>query len=648
MSVQVAILTSILMKVKKNGAFFLYIPIADQLKTLLEKHGMSDFFYEDKSHEDNYLDIHQGIKYKEMFQNKSPFDLSLVWNCDGVPLFKSSKTSIWPIQIMVNELPKETRSKNIILCGIWVGDTKPNIEAFFRPFVEELRILGSEGFEWQDNQGSHVSKVFSSVCSCDAVARCLLQNFHQYNGSFGCGTCLHEGVIVERGLGFARVYPVRGVVECRTSENTLERARDAVRQNSVIQGVKGPTILSLLPEFDLIDGVVPEYMHSVILGVVRQFTKLWLDSQYHEEPYYIGKFTSTISKHLEAIKPCSEVDRLPRCISERKFWKATEWRNFLFYSPIILSGILPDHYLSHWWLLVFAINNLTSYSVSSAMVNESRAALLKFVIKTESLYGLEHVSYNAHQLTHLSQYVTNWGPLWATSAFAFENNNQLLKNSYHGTKGIAFQIVKHSLMWSQLDSLSELCMSTAAENVQSFYNKLSLRGCKFVQKAYHVCDNCTGLGNPTERILNDWEKAALCEVTSIDNLNSPVYCFNRFVLMKKLIHSHDYSTNVRQNDSVIALNSGKIVSVNSLVVYQESLQNQAAVGTPFILGQELKPLNFLVRDIDVHTNLARSYKKVVLSEMVVCKPEEFKCKCLMISNNRGMFILEWPGNELSD
>ena len=156
----------------------------------------------------------------------------------------------------------------------------------------------------------------------------MLQNFHQYNGSFGCGTCLHEGEIVERGLGFARVYPVRGVEECRTSENTLERARCAVRQNSVIQGVKGPTILSLLPKFDLIHGVVPEYMHSVILGVVRQFTRLWLDSQYHDEPFYIGKFASTISKHLEAIKPCSEVDRLPRCISERKVWKATEWRNF--------------------------------------------------------------------------------------------------------------------------------------------------------------------------------------------------------------------------------------------------------------------------------------------------------------------------------
>ncbi|KAJ8049505.1 hypothetical protein HOLleu_02277 [Holothuria leucospilota] len=538
---------------------------------------------------------------------------------------------------------------NTSFCVVFGWEIQSQIlKCFFRPIVDELKKLGSEGFEWQDDQGTHLSRVFSAVFSCDAVARCLLQNFHQYNGSFGCGTCFHEGETVENGMGFTRVYPVRGVVECCTAQNTLERAVDAVRLNMVIQGVKGPTILSLLPKFDFIDGFVPEYMHSVILGVVRQFETLWLDSENHEKPFYIGKFTSTLSNLLQAIKPCSEGDRLPRCISERKFWKATEWRNFLFYSPRLLIGILPNVYLSHWWLLVFAINNLTSSSVSSLMINESRAALLKFVIKIESLYGLEHVSYNVHQLAHLSQYVTNWGPLWATSAFAFENNNQLLKKSYHGTKGIASQIVKNSLIWSELDSLSELCITSAEESVQSFYNQLSLRGCKFIHKAYYVCESCTGLGNPTVRFLHDWEKAALCEVTSITALNSKAYCFNRFVLMKKLIHSQEYSTNVRQNDSVLSLYNGKFLAVHNLVIVKESFQNPADVGTPFILGQELKPSNFSVRDADVNTNLARSYRKVLFSDALVCKPGEFKCTCLMIPHERGNFILEWPGNDLSD
>ena len=31
-------------------------------------------------------------------------NLSLMWNADGVPLFKSSKYSLWPMYLLINEL----------------------------------------------------------------------------------------------------------------------------------------------------------------------------------------------------------------------------------------------------------------------------------------------------------------------------------------------------------------------------------------------------------------------------------------------------------------------------------------------------------------------------------------------------------------
>ncbi len=54
---------------------------------------------------------------------------------------------------------------------------------------------------------SVVSKVVPVVCSCDAVARCVLQGIHQFNGAYGCGHCLNEGKTVPKGRGYARVYP---------------------------------------------------------------------------------------------------------------------------------------------------------------------------------------------------------------------------------------------------------------------------------------------------------------------------------------------------------------------------------------------------------------------------------------------------------
>lgn len=91
-----------------------------------------------------------------------------------------------------------------------------------------------------------------------------MQNFHQFNGSSGCGSCLHEGEMVDRGDGYTRVYPVRGPNEKRTAIDTVRHASEAFRSNTVVKGVNGPSVFSLLPKFNLIDGFVPDYMHCVV------------------------------------------------------------------------------------------------------------------------------------------------------------------------------------------------------------------------------------------------------------------------------------------------------------------------------------------------------------------------------------------------
>ena len=109
-----------------------------------------------------------------------------------------------------------------------------------------------------------------------------------------------------------------------------------------MQGVKGANVLSLLPNFDIVRSFVPDYMHCVLLGVVHQFINIWTDSSNHSKPYYIRN-TATIDKLLKAIRIPDEIHRLPRTLADRKFWKASEYRNFLLiYSPVVLMGVLPQ------------------------------------------------------------------------------------------------------------------------------------------------------------------------------------------------------------------------------------------------------------------------------------------------------------------
>ena len=96
-----------------------------------------------------------------------------------------------------------------------------------------------------------------------------------------------------------------------------------------MHGVKGPSVLVLLPEFNITSGFFVDYMHCVLLGVVRQFVTLWFESSNHLNAWYIGKRIHDIDAQLLSI--CPRVRKLLASLHTRKYWKASEWRSFLLY-----------------------------------------------------------------------------------------------------------------------------------------------------------------------------------------------------------------------------------------------------------------------------------------------------------------------------
>ena len=53
-------------------------------------------------------------------------------------------------------------------------------------------------------------------------------------------------------------------------------------------GVKGRSVLHTLTDFDVIDSNPVDYMHCVLLGIVRMLISLWFDSKYHREPWSVA------------------------------------------------------------------------------------------------------------------------------------------------------------------------------------------------------------------------------------------------------------------------------------------------------------------------------------------------------------------------
>ncbi|KAH7979343.1 hypothetical protein HPB49_009119 [Dermacentor silvarum] len=93
-------------------------------------------------------DITDGSLYRELRQKLRKDDLTLTFNADGSPVFKSSKFSIWPIQLTVNELPPKMRHKNVVVSALWYGQSHPNMTLLLNSFVQQMRDLAGGGVTW--------------------------------------------------------------------------------------------------------------------------------------------------------------------------------------------------------------------------------------------------------------------------------------------------------------------------------------------------------------------------------------------------------------------------------------------------------------------------------------------------------------------
>lgn len=55
-----------------------------------------------------------------------------------------------------------------------------------------------------------------------------------------------------------------------------------------MKGVKGASMFMLFKNFNLVDGFVPDWMHGVCLGVVKNLIALWLNSENRSKAFYVG------------------------------------------------------------------------------------------------------------------------------------------------------------------------------------------------------------------------------------------------------------------------------------------------------------------------------------------------------------------------
>lgn len=192
------------------------------------------------------------------------------------------------------------------------------------------------------------------------------------------------------------------------------------------------SILTKIPNIDMVYSFSLDYMHLVCLGVVKKLILLWLGNL-KKSPLFVrlqNKDVQAISSNLLSLRPniCHEFSRYPRGLNDLPRWKATEHRLFLLHTgPVVLKGILNDECYKHFICLHISFRILLTPNMSIELINFSEKLLLYFVDKFEKLYGKHFISHNIHGLLHIVDDYRKFGHLDKCSCFPFENYMRILK-----------------------------------------------------------------------------------------------------------------------------------------------------------------------------------------------------------------------------
>jgi hypothetical protein len=370
-----------------------------------------------------HLGLEKGLK--ELLANIHTSDtkhIELQFNIDGLPLFKSSSTSLWPILCML----KHPFYREPFVVGVYYGSEKPaSASEFLEEFVAEAAELLKNGITVADVQYS--VKIHSFVC--DAPARAFVKGVKCHSGYAACEKCTEHGEYIGKVILPGTNSPLR----------TDESFDDMLDEDHHMGPCPlKPLSIGCVSQFGL------DYMHMVCLGVVRRLLLYWKGPTGPLQVRLGSRAVSELSQKLLALShhiPC-DFARRPRSVTEVLRWKATEFRQFLLYTgSVVLRDVLPKTLFQHFMLLSVAITILACPKFASSFCDYANDLLVLFVSEAERLYGKEMYVYNVHCLIHLASDVKNLGTVDEFSAFPFENKLGQLKKMIRKPQYVLQQLV---------------------------------------------------------------------------------------------------------------------------------------------------------------------------------------------------------------
>lgn len=428
-------------------------------------------------------------------------------NIDGVPISKSSSSSLWPILINVVGFDE------VICIGTYYGVGKPeNVNNYMEMFVDEFISINRNGLVVE----GQIYKLVIRAIVADAPARAFLMNIHTHSGYSSCHKCCIRGKYVLNRLTFPNTNNI-----ARTDDDFRMKTDDRHHLSTDTTAIENLSI-------DCIKNVVVDYMHAALEGVLKQLMVQWI--LIRRKPYSLKKSSSKLlSENIVYIKTQlpSEFSRSPRPLEYLKRFKATEFRELLLYTiPILTISILEEPVYNHVLKFHCALRILCSNKLCNLYNNLAHVFIRSFIDNFEEIYDEHQYSFNLHSLLHLCEDVNYFKtPLDNISSFKFENFLQsfktLVKSGNHPLEQINNRYVERMFNGNTEGIINQAKFS---KNRDGNYNYIMINNYKFSnRKPNNYCYNnkCKSFINII-KIVDSCESGFIIHGRKISQL-SPIY-----------------------------------------------------------------------------------------------------------------------------
>lgn len=629
---------------KAKKSFFITLSLEEQLRDLLKDKTFVDAihyrFTRKRHREDSYEDIYDGDLYSKL---SGPggilsqwYNLSYTFNTDGFPVGgKSGKQTCWPIYVQINELPPKMRSKFMLLAGVYVGRHDPNMQLYLHPFVQEANFLSTQGINWIFNNKKINTKVIPLAACVDTPARSKILNMTLFSGAYGCTICPNNPESFFK-IGVRYTLPLNAVDE-RTHDGIVMDAAKAHanktlirnKKNRKVRGVKGPSPLQNLMYFDLVKGVRPDIMHSILLGNGKHHLTILNESP--GKLYYIGADVTmgAINNRLMTIRPPTSLPRMPRDFFSYASWKANEWLVWiLFFAVPCLLELLPIEYVAHLNMLTSVLHIFLKKSISPEELNAAHIVALRYVFLFQQYFGREQMVINVHLLMHMKNSIKYLGPSWTNMAFGFEGANKRMLEMKKGTSSVAQEMVSKYLSFRALPLLCDKFASS--RETLKFCEKLSGRP---LLKSVLRVENIVLVGKGKRTTLSDEENA--CLLTKVSAPQKPVLTYDKFFMDGVRFATAAHCQAAAKDDSFVS------VSGESRAIIQKILCLEGSGHPTYLLVRELVLSETPLFD-DEFGRLSPLQKVINTGKLYAIKPGDITGQCVAMFLESGNFVCQVP------